>query len=178
MQWVTSTVIRYSCSCLNGAIGLIAVSLVCFLFVFSFILEGHPVLSNLNLFIYEGFTVFHGTSNVLEIILTCFPDWYFSTVKSPTCFDFDDHGLSGWMKPRWWKSSRSSWSLLGVNQNHNIDDSSRIITFKYEFECHAPLWMEVHTCVTRLLRVFVFIPKMLFCWLLYHIRNGKRSDMT
>ncbi len=58
----------------------------------SSILEGHPVLGNITVAPYflqlmmTVFTVFHGMSNALEIILYPSPDWYLLTMRSLWCF--------------------------------------------------------------------------------------------
>ncbi len=77
-----------SCSSCNVAVGLLAASLTSFLLIFSSILEGHPVLGNITVDLYflhlmmTVFTVFHGISNALEILLYPSPDWDLLTMRS------------------------------------------------------------------------------------------------
>ncbi len=72
---------RNSCSSFNVAVSLLAASLTSFLLIFSSILEGHPVLGNVTVepyflhLVMTVFTVFHGISNTLEIILYTSTDW-------------------------------------------------------------------------------------------------------
>ncbi len=80
--------LRNSCSSFNVAVVLLAASLASFLLIFSSILEGHPLLGNITVAPYflhlmmTVFTVFHGISNALEILLYPSPDWYLSTMRS------------------------------------------------------------------------------------------------
>lgn len=82
---------RNSSRSFNVAVGLLAANLTSFLLVFSSVLEG-PVLGNDTVVQYfldmliTVFTVFHGISSVLELLLYPSPDRYLSTVTSHSCF--------------------------------------------------------------------------------------------
>ncbi len=81
---------RNSCSSFNVAVGLLAASLTSFLLTFSSVLEGRPVLGNITVELYflhlmlTVFTVFHGLSNALKMILYPSPDcWKLSVDLGP-----------------------------------------------------------------------------------------------
>ncbi len=93
---------------LDVCFGLLLCWKMKFLFIFSFLAEAwrfcanidwylelfiiHPVLGNITVAPYflqlmmTVFTVFHGMSNALEIILYPSPDWYLLTMRSLWCF--------------------------------------------------------------------------------------------
>lgn len=77
---------------------------------------------------------------------------------------------------------RHSWSLFEVNQNHFIDESSMLITFKHECDFSlwagacVPLYKDVYTYAARLL--LAFFQFLFVCFISAKLPNRHLSRNT